>query len=99
MSGRADKTFTYTLNSTNGTDSAGTLLIREGDGLQKVSVVATTDTSGTVIGDASAGGVASTTVTVTKTIAVSIIANDGNVLNNIRIVAPAGCTLLIVGQG
>jgi hypothetical protein len=85
------KIFTYQL-------TGNTLTIIESYGLKQISVFCGTETSGTVTGTRRLGALQSEPIDVEQDETVTIKAIEGDVLTDLTIEAPAGCTLKIVAQ-
>jgi hypothetical protein len=84
--------FTQTLT---GTES---LSITEDDGVGTISILCTTSTAGTILGNAIVDGKASETIDVAEDNSVTISASSGKTLGTVTITAPSGCTLLVVAN-
>jgi len=84
--------FTQTLV---GTES---LSITEDDGVGVISVLCTSSTSGTILGNATIDGKASEAVSVAENNSVTISATSGKTLGTLTITAPSGCTLIVIAN-
>ena len=74
------------------------LNITEDDGVGVISVLCTTATAGTILGNATIDGKASTAISVTENNSVTISATSGKTLGTLTISAPSGCTLTIIAN-
>lgn len=84
--------FTQTLT---GTES---LNITEDDGVGTISVLCTTATAGTILGNATVDGRASEAINVAENNTITISATNGKTLGTVTITAPSGCTLLVIAN-
>jgi|TARA_R110002012_G_scaffold49733_3_gene128601 hypothetical protein len=84
--------FTQTLT---GTES---LSITEDDGVGTISVLCTTATAGTILGNATVDGKASETINIAENNTVTVSASSGKTLGTVTITAPSGCTLLVIAN-
>lgn len=76
----------------------GTLTIIESYGVKAVSVYCSTETAGSVTGTRRLGNIASSAIEVAEEETFTVAAIDGEVITDLTIDAPAGCTLKIIAQ-
>ena len=74
------------------------LNITEDDGVGIISVLCTSATAGTILGNATIDGRASQAISVTENNSVTISATSGKTLGTLTITAPASCTLIIIAN-
>jgi|TARA_B100001094_G_C17401175_1_gene425741 hypothetical protein len=77
---------------------AESLNITEDDGVGVISVLCTSSTSGTILGNATIDGKASEAVSVAENNSVTISATSGKTLGTLTITAPSGCTLIVIAN-
>ena len=87
--------FTQTLT---GSGSSEVLSITEADGVGTISVLCTSSTAGTILGNATIDGKASEAISVAENNSITISATSGKTLGTLTITAPDGCTLLVVAN-
>lgn len=75
-----------------------TLNINEDDGVGVISVLCTTATAGTILGNATIDGRASTAINVAENNTVTISASSGKTLGTLTITAPSTCTLIVIAN-
>jgi hypothetical protein len=74
------------------------LTINEDDGVGTISVLCTTATAGTILGNANIDGKASETIDVAENNSATISASSGKTLGTLTITAPSGCTLIVIAN-
>jgi hypothetical protein len=87
--------FTQTLT---GSGSSEVLSITEDDGVGTISVLCTSTTAGTILGNATVDGKASEAISVSENNTITISAVQGKTLGTVTITAPDGCTLLVIAN-
>ena len=83
--------FTFTLTN-------DTLTLGEENGVVAVSIQCTTSTAGSVTGNAVVAGESSSAISITEGNSVTISSTNGKPISSLVIVAPSGCTLIIVAN-
>ena len=74
------------------------LNITEDDGVGIISVLCTSATAGTILGNATIDGKASEAISVTENNSVTISSTSGKTLGTLTITAPSGCNLTIIAN-
>jgi hypothetical protein len=87
--------FTQTLTGSGGSE---VLNITEADGVGTISVLCTSSTAGTILGNATIDGKGSEAISVAENNSITISATSGKTLGTLTITAPDGCTLLVVAN-
>lgn len=87
----SDKVFTKEITNE-------TLTIQGSWGVRLLAINNNTSVSGTITGTAKLGSTSSGALTIAENKSVSIPAVDGEVLGDVTITAPAGCTLQIIAM-
>jgi hypothetical protein len=78
--------------------ASSSLNITEDDGVGIISVLCTTATAGTILGNATIDGKASTAISVTENNSITVSTTSGSSLGTLTITAPAGCSLTIIAN-
>jgi hypothetical protein len=78
--------------------ASSSLNITEDDGVGIISVLCTTATAGTILGNATIDGKASTAISVTENNSITVSTTSGSSLGTLTITAPSGCSLTIIAN-